>query len=277
MDELIVTTRARIQDVAARLSAIPDEALDREWMWRGAKRTLRHGLYRPHEIIDEAQASLAAGMRVSPAGVINSKVTAARWDLHGLLLPAQGIVDEQPGADWSLRMILSHLINAHEFWAWQTGHWVSEISRGAGLPLAGYVRDKVPAALVKQPDRMEGTLVQLREKLDLHVDAGLDNVIALETHGCLDEPVKFQGAVVTARYLPVRWSAHLREHRIQVETTLHRLHHVRTEVDSIVARLLAALGELEGAMAMVPEASARPVVDAALEEIDRLSVELTSL
>ena len=192
-DDLVHSTRARVEAISHDILMTPSDVLDNDWQWRGARRAVRFALYRLHEIVERAHTVVASSICPTAGAVLASTVGAARWSLHSILLPLSDVVDVRPGTEWSLRMMLSHVINAQEFWAWQTKHWVERVQAGFGVPFAGYERSQVPDRLVQQQGRDTGRLSDLRHELGVHIDDGLTSIVTLERIGALDEPVKFQG------------------------------------------------------------------------------------
>jgi len=273
MESSLEAIRSRMEALARQLLAISDDRLADSWGWRGARRTVRFALYRIYELLEEAAANLASGLTSSAGSALRGRVTAARWSLHGSLLSHDSLVDAIPGDDWSLRLVLTHLINAHEFWSWQLGHLLDQIQATGTIPYNGYVREQVPDSVARQPDRRPGSLSYLRRELDHYVDSGLNHLTSLEVAGFLDQPIKFQGASVTLRYFPSRWSAHLSEHRLQVDKTIESLDH-RREVAQVVGRILGAYGELESSVLSYQADLTAMATSPELDEIESCVVSL---
>jgi hypothetical protein len=169
-------------------------------------------------------------------------------------------------------MMLSHVINAQEFWTWQTKHWVDRVQAGFGVPFAGYERSQVPDRLVQQQGRDTGTLSDLRHEFDVHIDDGLTQHRDPRAHRGSGRAREVPRAVVTVRYMPLRWSAHLREHFVQIERTLDLIEFRMAEQARVAARFLVAYVELEGIVLTVRN----PRNDAILQTTLQEKVELSS-
>src|SRR5262245_48330259 len=103
---------------------LPDVALERAWRWRDADADVRYGLYRLHELLEEGAAEAArAGGAVTQGGLILGQATAARWELHGLLLPLGDQLDREPGGgEWTIRRTLGHVVAVQASYAVRTAY-----------------------------------------------------------------------------------------------------------------------------------------------------------
>jgi hypothetical protein len=77
--------------------------------------------------------------------------------------------------------------------------------------------------------------------------------------------------LVTVRYVPLRWSAHLREHFVQVERTLDLIEFRMAEQARVAARFLVAYAELEGIVLTVRNPRNDAILQATLQEKEELS------
>lgn len=263
LSDSITATRAHVEVAAAAVLEIDDAALLRPREWRGGMQTLRHGVYRLHEVLEETQAELAADAIWTPAGALAARCTAACWALHGTVLPYADLIDAPAQGEWTMRQVLSHVISSEDFWHWLSGHWVEKLHAGVEIPPRGYVREEVPDKYRAEEAVLDEPFESLRRQLDEHLDASIDNLMEVERLGALDAPVTWNRAAVTIRFYPVRWSAHLREHTLQLEQTVVLAGREPREVERILRPILAAYGELEGTARLVPEAAAAPILEAA--------------
>lgn len=267
--------RASIEAAARSLLTIPDGRLLDAWEWRGARQSIRFGVYHLHEVIEETLAGLAPAAAWTPGAALLSRVTAARWALHGAVLPYPDLLDAPAGSEWTLRQVLSHVVTAQEFWNWLSAHWVEKLAAAGELPPAGYVREEVPDRF-RSVRVLDGDLDALRAELDGHVDGAARNVLELERRGRLDVTVAFQRAAVPIRYYPARWSAHLREHANQASKTVPLTGREVRETERLVQVVIRAYGELEAVAQTVPENVAAPVLEAAGRRIAGRAEELSA-
>lgn len=270
----VMATRAHVESAARSLLGIEDAAWGRPWEWRGSRQSIRFAFYRVHEVLEETQAELAPEARWTPGAALAGRATAARWALHGTVLPHAGLLDAPAGDEWTLREVLSHVVQAQDFWAWLSGHWVELLAAGQEIPASGYVREAVPAHYRGEREPVAGTLDEIRAELDQHLDASLANLLEVERRGALDVPVSFQRAEVPIRFYPARWSAHLREHTNQAEKTVPLTGRQPREVELVLRLLLRAYGELEATAMAVPESVAAPILETAGLGISRHAQEI---
>ena len=272
----VIATRAHMEAAAAALLTIPDAAWDTPWEWRGSRQSIRYALYRLHEVIEETQAELAPATSATPGATLCARATSARWALHGAVLPYAELLDAPAGDEWTLRQVLSHVVQAQDFWAWLSGHWVELLATGQEIPALGYVREAVPPHYRSEREPVAGGLEQIRAELDQHLDAAIANLLEVERRGALDTPVTFQRAEVPIRFYPARWSAHLREHTNQVEKTIPLTGRRPGEIELVVRILVRAYGELEATAMVVPESVAAPILEAAGLGIARHAEEIAA-
>lgn len=245
--------RARFERAARNLLAVPDETLEAGWTWREQPHDVRHGLYHVFEDLEAAAADAGAALdkpgvpRLTAAERLLGQATLARWETHGLLLPlADEWLDTPPGGgEWTLRQTLGHMVQAQRSYTWRTAYAVYRLSAGAGLPR------RAPAELLppmpETEDEQRGPLADLRARLDTVLDLGIGLLRRVDTQAELAAPSHWLDFDVTAHFRLLRWSAHLREHTIQVEKTLEHLGRAPSEVERIVRLAAGAYGRLEAA------------------------------
>jgi hypothetical protein len=266
--------RADVIEAARDLLAIPDSGLTRPWAWiPGSEEEVRYSAYRASEALEQAEieARLLASARDGSerrAARIVGPTTAARWDLHGLLLPlTDPLLDAGPGGgEWPLRLVLGHTINTQRAYSWSAA-WVQAHGPDPTDP-ASPVR--VPDAFWDAlPDETtvdaEGGIADLLARLDAIVDLAAER-LAGTPDKLLTIPAYWSGFPVTVGFRYGRWSSHIREHSVQVEKTLAFLGHVPTEPDRLCRLVLAAYGRAESTVfgrEGVDEAVARLVKGAA--------------
>ena len=247
--------RARSDVLAAGrdLLATPEWALDRPWGWMGGSEVeIRYGAYRAAEALElaeiDARLTLAAkDAAETQAGRIVALSTAARWDLHGLLLPlSDDSLDADPGGnEWTIRLTLGHVINGQRAYGWSTAWWAANPHELTAPDLPARVPEEVFASLPDEATtEAEGTVDELRARLDAITDLTIERLAGLPDES-LALGARWSGFPVTIAFRLGRWSSHIREHAIQVEKTLALLGRVPTEPERLARHLLAAYGRAE--------------------------------
>lgn len=246
--------RARFERTARDLLAVPDAALEAGWIWRDQPHDVRHGLYHVFEDLEAAAAGAGAALdqpgapRRTAVERILGQATLARWEAHARLLPlGDHWLDTSPGeGEWTLRQTLGHMVQAQRSYTWRTAYAVYRLGSADGrLPL------RAPADLLppmpETDEEERGTLGELRARLDALLDHGIGLLRRADTEPELAAPSHWLDFDVTVHFRLLRWSAHLREHTIQVEKMLARLGHAPSEVERIVWLTAGAYGRLEAA------------------------------
>jgi hypothetical protein len=247
------SARADVLAAARDLLAIPEPALSRPWPWKGdSEEEVRYGAYRAAEAMElaevEARTLMAAGEATeTQAARLMGPATAARWDLHGVLLPLEeALLDADPGSgEWSIRFVLGHTVASQRGYGWGTAWWQAQGFRIDDPDLPPRLPEEVFARF---PDEhgpeAEGSLADLRARLDDILDRGAERLAGLpDERSALG--ARWSGFAVTIAFRFGRWSSHIREHTIQVEKTLAMLGHRPDEPARLVRNLLAAYGRAE--------------------------------
>jgi hypothetical protein len=246
---------ARAEAIAAArdLLAIPEAALTRPWTWiGGSEEEVRYGAYRAAEALELAElearsAAAVSDAREGRAGRIVGLSTAARWDLHGLLLPLDDrSLDADPGGgEWSIRLVMGHVIASQRGYGWGTAWWQDHAydAKDRALP-ASIPEEFYAAAPDEATTEAEGTLDDLRARLDAILDLSVERLAGLPDER-LDFGARWSGFPVTVGFRLGRWSSHLREHTIQVEKTFAMIGHVPDEPARLARHVLAAYGRAE--------------------------------
>jgi hypothetical protein len=246
---------ARAEAIAAArdLLAIPEAALTRPWTWiGGSEEEVRYGAYRAAEALERAElearsAAAVSDAREGRAGRIVGLSTAARWDLHGLLLSLDDrSLDADPGGgEWSIRLVMGHVIASQRGYGWGTAWWQDHAydAKDRALP-ASIPEEFYAAAPDEATTEAEGTLDELRARLDAILDLSAERLAGLPDER-LDFGARWSGFPVTVGFRLGRWSSHLREHTIQVEKTFAMIGHVPDEPARLARHVLAAYGRAE--------------------------------
>ncbi len=251
--------RASLARAIGHLVTVPDEALELEWrLWDGDQE-LRYAFYRCYEVLEAATATIAAALATSqelghalPAQPILAPATAARWDLHGVLVAlADDDLDRDPGGnEWTVRETLAHTISSQRAYSWFSAWWLARRD-AADYP------DSVPEEVLNELPLREaegvGTLAEVQARLDDVLDATSERLGTLGA-GDLAARSRWSGHAVPISFRLARGSAHLREHTIQVDKTLAMLDRRLSEVERLVRLVAAAYGRLEERVFGLPAA-----------------------
>ena len=265
----LVGARADAIAAARGLLAIPEAALTRPWAWiGGSEDEVRYGAYRAAEALElaeiEARTAASAGDPTERrAARLVGPTTAARWDLHGLLMPLENaLLDADPGGgEWSIRLTMGHIIGGQRGYGWGSAWWLSQGYAAGDPAMPGSAPKDLWGGLPDEAtSEAAGGVAELLARLDEVTDLTVERLA-----GITDEQAGFgatwAGFRVTLAFRFGRWSSHIREHAIQIEKTFDMVGHVPDERARLVRNLLAAYGRAESVV------YARTDVDAAVERI----------
>ncbi len=249
----LTVARADAATAARDLLAIPEAALTRPWGWiGGSEQEVRYGAYRAAEALEQAEVearaltSAADGAERRAARIIGP-ATAARWDLHGLLLPLdEALLDADPGGgEWTIRLTLGHTISSQRGYGWGSAWWLAHPHHLGDSDLPKGVAASYEQALPDEATtEAAGTMDDLRARLDGVLDLVTERLAGVPDDR-LDLAARWSGFPVTVGFRFARWSSHIREHAIQVEKTFVLLDHTPSEPARLVRNLLAAYGRAE--------------------------------
>ncbi len=130
----LASARADVVAAARDLIAIPEAALTRPWAWTGgSEEEVRYGAYRAAEALELAEleartAAASADAAERRAARLIGPTTAARWDLHGVLLPLDDAwLDADPGeGEWPIRLVVGHTIASQRGYGWGSAWWQTQ-------------------------------------------------------------------------------------------------------------------------------------------------------
>ncbi len=255
--------RAAVLDTARTLLAIPDAIMDEPWGWERGEVELRYAFYRCYELLEQAAAAAlaAVGPAQSRAVRLVAPVTAARWELQGLLLPLGDEWDADPGRDeWTIRRTLGHVISGQRAYGWGTAWWQAQRrDAGAGEELP-YAPDSLQQALPDETEECVGTPAEIVARFDGIVDRTTERLAGLPEER-LAYGARWSGLPVDVAFRLGRWPSHLREHTVQVEKTLAMIGREPTEAERMVRVVLAAYGRLEAVVLGRPEGDVGAAVE----------------
>jgi hypothetical protein len=265
----LIDARADVTAAARGLLAIPEAVLTRPWPWiGGSEEEVRYGAYRAAEALElaeiEARITTSAGDPTERrAARLVGPTTAARWDLHGLLMPLEdALLDADPGGgEWSIRLTMGHIIGGQRGYGWGSAWWLSQGYTAGDPAMPGGAPDDLWGGLPDEAtSEAAGGVTELLARMDEVTDLTVERLA-----GITDEQAGFgatwAGFRVTLAFRFGRWSSHIREHAIQIEKTFDMVGHVPDERARLVRNLLAAYGRAESVV------YARTDVDGAVERI----------
>lgn len=251
--DALLQARAAVNRAAAEYLAIPEEALQKVWLFRGVdpEDGVRYGLYRAAETIEvadaELEAALAGAPARAPAAIRSSPVTIARWALHGRLASVDdALLDRVPReGEWTLRETLAHTIGGQRGYGVFTRWWLTQ-PLGEARPAR--IDKEADAALDRElppePSEAEGSVAEIRARLDGVVDEWSLRVADLDDPA-LAASAMWSGVPVDVDFRIGRWASHIREHTVQIDKTLAWLGYEPPESVRIVRDLYATWGRLE--------------------------------
>ena len=256
----IVEARADLQAIVGDILAIPESSLERDWAWiGGGEADVRYGIYRVHELLERAEVEAARSLRDAPdpglAAALQAPATAARWDLHGVLAPlSSAVLDADPGGgEWAMRRTLGHIVGGQRAYAWASAWWQQAGYAVDDPALPPAVDPTVYADLPDDDQEAEGSIDDIRTRLDDILDLSIERLAALPDDR-LAYGSRWSGFAVPIGFRMGRWSSHIREHTIQIEKTLVTLGRAPTELERLVRLTLAAYGRAEAVVIGRPDA-----------------------
>ena len=248
----IAAGRSDLLEALRDLRSVTDAELIRPWPWKGgSEEEVRYGFYRVAESFElagiEAHAQLrATGIECGRAADRIAPATAARWDLHGLLLtlPDSAWDADPRNEEWTIRQTMAHVIQSQRYYGVGTAWWQRQAHAADDPALPPVVPESAYEGLPTEEEEGEGTPSEVRDRLDTVVDASSTALGGLPADR-LALGARWSGFAVDIDFRLGRWSSHLREHTIQVEKTIAMIGHQPTEVDRLVRLVLAAWGRAE--------------------------------
>lgn len=229
------------------LSAVPDAALDRPWMWPDHGEA--DGRYAFFRILEDLESTAAALDTVASARqraeTIVAPATVARWDVIGALVPLTATeLDADPGRnEWTIRQTVAHIIASQHSYGVYTGWYRDQGVRTSieDLPLAP---DDLADPAWDEAVAADGTPDEIRRRLHVALDDAAARLADLTTDE-LELTARWSGMPVTVGFRQGRWSSHIAEHTVQVDKTLVWLGRQPSEVERLLRLVSVAWGRLE--------------------------------
>ena len=263
----LLAARIEVLATVAELQTLTDATLSKPWLWKGgSEEEVRYGFYRIGEAFERAGIDADASLRSTAASRGRSAdliapVTAARWDLQGLLIGLEDAAwDADPGGgEWTVRQTLSHLISGQRAYGVATAWWQDQGYPADDPELPAATPEPVFDGLPAEEAEANGTPAEVRDRLDLVVDRAAERLAGLPPDR-LGLGARWSGFAVDIGFRFGRWSSHIREHTVQVEKTLVMLNAPPSEVSRLVRLVLAGWGRAEAVVYGSAEAGADAAV-----------------
>jgi len=238
---------------------LPDSELEREWAWGSYKSEgVRFAYFRTYEDLRQLAVELgllrdAAGKPFSDAQRILAQYHAAYMDLQAVLLGLESQYFELTPAqgEWSIRRVLAHIVGA------EMGFYVA-----IKFALDRYYQGEDPLVDIDDETWL-GIIGMEEEELGAQMDEPLPGLqsfhkdlhkrvlkdFSLIDASVIDKPSKYwEHEFYSVRFRLHRFDAHMRQHTIQIEKTLHAIGHVPNESQRLLRLIYAALGQVNGAL-----------------------------
>ncbi|MDZ4720150.1 MAG: DinB family protein [Roseiflexaceae bacterium] len=261
-----------VERLATVLHATPDAAMGREWVWGDYNEEgVRFTGFVAYGHMRELAALVAAErVRIGSAPTLAQRILAqyqlAYRDMHALMLGIDAASAEIAPADgeWSLHQVVTHMVEADVgFYAMvqanierhRNGIWSAEKIRDAEYEHILGLEEPL-MAIINGP--LDG-LYLFHTEIHARIMADLAQITDSE----MELPARFwEEALFPIRFRLQRFEAHLRQHSIQLESTLIGIGRPPTEGSRIARLLYAGLAELEGCLIGAPETAAAAQTEA---------------
>ena len=256
MDNIVFKS---IEHFAEIVQDLTDSELEREWTWGSYKSEgIRFAYFRAYEDLRQLVVQIGhkrweSGMQLSDAQRILVQYHAAYLDLQAVLLGVESRYFELPPAEeeWSVRRVLAHIVGA------DMGFFVA-----IKFALDRYHQEEDPLVDIDDETWL-GIIGMEEEELDAQMDEPLPRLqsfhkdlhkrvlkdFSLIDASVIDKPSKYwEHEFYSVRFRLHRFDAHMRQHTIQIEKTLHAIGHVPNESQRLLRLIYAALGQVNGAL-----------------------------
>jgi DinB family protein len=223
----------------ARCGLLDEDVLGRPWQWRGRPMDVRYALYRTLEEAQEVHVRVSAGAHPESRRIL-ALAQRAFGSLRGLLLglPASLLEKAPREGEWPIRETLGHMLSVEQRYALQTKYAVDRTDADPMRIPDNRLPPTTPASVGGEIAAVLARLAEAR--------AETDRWLGDLAPAAMTRPTVWIGHDIDVRFRLHRFAAHVVEHTIQCEKTLHALGWRPTEGRQIARRLAAVLGEVEG-------------------------------
>lgn len=223
----------------ARCGTLDEDVLARPWSFRGRQMDVRYALYRTLEDAQETYVRVSAGEHPESRRIL-ALAQRAFGGLRALLTGLSGgWLDRAPRVgEWSIQEIVGHVVAVEQRYALQTKY---AVDRTDADPMR--IADSRLPSLT--PANAAGAIEALLAKL-AEARAETDRWLGDVPPAKMTRPTIWGGYEIDVRFRLHRFGAHIVEHTVQCEKTLHALGWRPTEGRQVARRLAVMLGEVEG-------------------------------
>jgi hypothetical protein len=278
IEQLVSELEAVRQTTLDRYSGLEPDRLSDVWEWRGSPSTRRFMLSWLSEGSESRRVRILSatqrlGHRFTDAHRAVMLLGASRGHLRGKLI---GLLDEAydlepaPG-EWSVRRVLGHVIATDERYGTAVSYATERMLHG-GTGLLRPDESTVPPRTGEA--QSTGTPAELRARLQ-QVRLSVLGSLAAVPDDLLVAPTNWTTWDVDVRFRIHRFSAHDREHTIQIDKALRALGILQTEPQLLLADAMVELSALEALLVCVGDSALnrQPRGASTIDEIVRESLE----
>jgi len=248
-----------VERLTSLLQSLPDADLERTWSWGSYKSEgIRFAYFRTYEDLRQLAVQIGhkratSGKPLSDAERLLSNYHSAYMDLRAVLRGVDSRYFELPPAEgeWSIRRAYAHIVGG------DMGFYVA-----IRFALDRY--DEGADPLVELDDETWLDIIGMEEKqVDAKMDEPLPGLqsfhetlhtrILSEFFGIADDEIEkpskyWEQETYSLGFRLGRFDAHMRQHTIQIEKTLHAYGHVPSESQRLLRLIYAALAQAEGGL-----------------------------
>jgi hypothetical protein len=223
----------------ARCGGLDEDVLSRPWTFRGRQMDVRYALYRTLEDGQEAYVRVAAGEHPESRRIL-ALAQRACGGLRALRVGLPGVLLEKTprAGEWSIQETVGHVVAVEQRYALQTKYAVDRTDADPMRIADSRLPSLTPASVGGGIEMLLAKLAAARAE----TDRWLGDVPPVK----MTRPTIWGGYEIDVRFRLHRFGAHIEEHTVQCEKTLHALGWRPTEGRQIARRLAAVLGEVEG-------------------------------
>jgi ankyrin repeat protein len=247
-----------VKQLAAATHALSDADLEQPWRWRAHEEGVRFALLGTyHELRDLAVTLAHRRAQEGPPLALAQRVLApyheAYRELQALLLGVPTVRYEEPPApgEWHLRDILTHMINTERTFFTLVHYGLArqrtseELSPRLPDGEVQRVVDSSEEFAAVWRDGSPGDLLDYYERLHERALREFSQITDEELQG---PSVWWEEQELSLQYRLHRFDAHLRQHTVQVETTLEAVGQENGDARRLLRLVYRALAQVEGAL-----------------------------
>ncbi len=252
-----ITLIQAVEKFAAATYLLTEEDLGREWNWRAYQEGVRYAFFRTYEELRELAARLVSERTSRGKPITTTHCTLAQYHsayrtLQALLFGLDdSLLDQHPKNEWTLRIILGHILAAERETFARIWHAVQHFQSGQDDPVemsAEAVEEFVGsyASFSRTIDRLSiAGIMAYFDVLHKRVLRELVGIRGLELEAT---SLWWEAIPITVEFRLHRLDSHLRQHTVQIEKTLHELVGPPSEARRLLYLIYAALADVDAAI-----------------------------